>query len=139
MTLTEKIALYREDFDLFETPNEKLEYLFDLGKRHTRLSEKERNDATFITGCSSPAWLVAECDNGVMRLRGEGTSEMAKGMLVLLLDLFDGRRADEILSFDPDALEGLGILDLLSPVRRQSLEAFMAKLYAYAKICKESA
>ncbi len=139
MTLTEKIALYREDFDLFGTPNEKLEYLFDLGKRHTRLSEEERNDATFITGCSSPAWLVAECDNGVMRLRGEGTSEMAKGMLVLLLDLFDGRRADEILSFDPDALEGLGILDLLSPVRRQSLEAFMGKLYAYAKICKESA
>jgi cysteine desulfuration protein SufE len=139
MTLPEKITLYREDFDLFETPNEKLEYVFDLGKRHTALPPEEKNDATLIAGCSSPAWLVAECDGGVLRLRGEGTSEMAKGMLVLLLDIFNERTAEEILAFDPADLHRLGIVDLLSPVRRQSLEAFLAKLYAYAKACKESA
>jgi cysteine desulfuration protein SufE len=139
MTLPEKIALYREDFDLFDTPNEKLEYIFDMGKRHTRLSEEERNDATFVSGCSSPAWLVAECEGDVLRLRGEGTSEMAKGMLMLLLDIFDGRKVEEILAFDPAGLGALGIVELLSPVRQQSMEAFLSKLYAYAKTCKESA
>ena len=139
MTLTEKIALYREDFDLFETPNEKLEYIFDMGKRHTRLSEEERNDATLIVGCASPAWLVAECEDEVLHLRGEGTSEMAKGMLMLLLDIFDGRLSGEILAFDPADLGALGVMELLSPVRQQSMEAFLAKLYAYAKTCKEPA
>jgi len=51
MTITEKIAQYRDDFELFETTNEKLEYLFDLGKKHTGLPEEAKNDETFIGGC----------------------------------------------------------------------------------------
>jgi len=138
MTIAEKIAQYRDDFDLFETANEKLEYLFDLGKKHTTLPEEAKNDKTFIGGCASPAWLSAACENGVLHLRGEGTSEMAKGMLTLLLDIFNDRTAEEILAFDPAGLEELGIVDLLSPVRQQSLEAFLEKLYGYARQCKES-
>ena len=135
MTIAEKIAQYRDDFDLFETANEKLEYVFDLGKKHTTLPEEAKNDATFIGGCASAAWLSAECENGVLHLRGEGTSEMAKGMLTLLLDIFNDRPAEEILAFDPAGLQELGIIDLLSPVRQQSMEAFLEKLYAYAKGC----
>ena len=137
MTISEKIAQYREDFDLFETPNEKLEYLFDLSKKHTTLPEETKNDATFISGCSSAAWLEAQCQDGILSLRGEGTSEMAKGMLTLLLDIFNDRPAQEILDFDPAGLNELGIIDLLSPVRQQSLEAFLEKLYGYAQKCVE--
>ncbi len=136
MTIQETIAQYREDFDLFETANEKLEYVFDLGKKHTTLPDDEKNNATFISGCSSPAWLAAECDDGILRLRGEGTSEMAKGMLTLLLDIFNDRQAKEILAFDPGGLNGLGIIELLSPVRQQSMEAFLNKLYGYARLCE---
>jgi cysteine desulfuration protein SufE len=135
MTIAEKIVQYREDFDLFETGNEKMEYLFDLGKKHTVLPENDKNDKTFIGGCSSAAWLAASCHNGQLVLRAEGSSEMAKGMLTLLLDIFDGRQAQEILDFDPKDLENLGIIDLMSPVRQQSLEAFLNKLYDYARGC----
>ena len=138
MTIAEKIAEYREDFDLFESPNEKLEYVFDLGKKHTTLPDEEKNDATFIVGCSSPAWLVAKCEDGTLHLRGEGSSEMAKGMLTLLLDIFNDRPAEEILAFDPAGLNGLGIIELLSPVRQQSMKAFVKKLYGYAERCVAS-
>ena len=135
--MEEIIARYKEDFDLFPTPNDKLEYIFDLGKKHTTLPEEEKNDATFVEGCASAAWLVGECRDGKLILRGEGTSEMAKGMLTLLLDIFNNRTPDEILNFDPAKLQELGIIELLSPVRQQSLEAFLNKVYAYAKKCKE--
>ncbi len=137
MSMHDTIQRYKEDFDLFETGNEKLEYIFELGKKHTTLPEELKSDDTFIHGCSSPAWLVAECKDGKMILRGEGTSEMAKGMLTLLLDIFSNREPDEILSFDPKELEQLGIMELLSPVRQQSMEAFLNKVYSYAKDCKE--
>ena len=137
MSIEEVIDRYKEDFDLFETPNEKLEYIFELGKKHTTLPDELKNDDTFIHGCSSPAWLVAECKDGKLILKGEGTSEMAKGMLVLLLDIFSDKTPDEILSFDPSNLQKLGIIELLSPVRQQSLEAFLNKVYKYAKDCKE--
>ena len=139
MSVMEKVNYYKEDLDMFETPNEKFEYIFDLGKRHTTLPEDEKNDATFIEGCASPAWLVGECQGSKLLLRGEGTSEMAKGMLSLLLDIFSEQEVDDILNFNPQELSKLGIVEHLSPVRQQSLEAFINKMYSYAKRCKEKA
>ena len=135
--IEEVLERYKEDFSLFATPNEKMEYIFDLGKKHTTLPDALKNDETFIKGCASPAWLVAECKDGVLILRGEGTSEMAKGMLTLLLDIFSNKHVDDILGFDPKRLDELGIVELLSPVRQQSLEAFLKKVYTYAQQCKE--
>lgn len=137
MTMLETIAQYKEDFDLFSTADEKLEYIFDLGKKHTVLPEEEKNDDTFVHGCASAAWLVGECKDGKLILRGEGTSEMAKGMLTLLLDIFGNRTPDEILTFDPARLNDMGIVELLSPVRQQSLQAFLKMVYGYAQKCKE--
>ena len=136
MTMEETIANYKEDFDLFDDPNDKLEYIFDLGKKHTTLPDEEKNDATFVVGCASAAWLVGECKDGILLLRGEGTSEMAKGMLTLLLSIFSNRPVDEVLAFDPAKLQDMGIIELLSPVRQQSLEAFLTMVYDYANGCK---
>ena len=136
-TIDEVLNEYKSDFELFEDGNSKLEYIFDLGKRHTTLPENEKNESTFIHGCASPAWLVGECKDGVLVLRGEGTSEMAKGMIVLLMDIFSNKKADDILNFDPKRLNELGIVELLSPVRQKSLQAFLEKVYTYAKRCKE--
>ena len=137
MSIEKTIARYKEDFDLFDDPNDKLEYIFDLGKKHTTLPEEEKNEATFVQGCASPAWLVSECKDDKLILRGEGTSEMAKGMLTLLLDIFGERTPDEILNFNPENLQDMGIVELLSPVRQQSLQAFLTMVYGYAKKCKE--
>ena len=135
-SIDDVLKQYKEDFALFETANEKMEYIFDLGKKHTTLPEQSKNDDTFIVGCASPAWLVGRCEDGKLILQGEGTSEMAKGMLTLLLDIFSNKDVDEILSFDPSRLSELGIIELLSPVRQQSLQAFLKKVYEYAKRCK---
>jgi cysteine desulfuration protein SufE len=128
---------YSEDFALFEDANSKLEYIFDLGKKHKSLPQELKNSDTFIHGCASPAWLVAKCQDGKLILEGEGTSEMAKGMLTLLLDIFSNKDVDDILNFDPSELNRLGVIELLSPVRQQSLKAFLNKVYSYAKECKK--
>jgi cysteine desulfuration protein SufE len=138
MTIQERVDELRSDFELFDDPNDKLEYIFDLGKAHEGLSQEDRTDANFIEGCASAAWLVGECDHGIVHFRGEGTSEMAKGMMEMLLSIFNDRTPDEILSFDPAYLHSMGIVELLSPVRQQSLEAFLGKVYGYAQACKKS-
>jgi len=137
MTMEETVERYKEDFDLFPAANDKIEYIFDLGKKYTTLPDEEKNDATFVKGCASAAWLMGECKEGLLILRGEGSSEMAKGMLALLLDIFGNRTPDEILTFNPEKLQEMGVVELLSPVRQQSLEAFLKKVYTYAQRCKE--
>ena len=54
----------------------------------------------------------------------------------MLLKIFNNRTPDEILSFDPKKLMDMGVMELLSPVRQQGLEAFLNVIYTYAKQCK---
>lgn len=136
MTMEEKVAAYKEDFDLFPTADDKIEYVLDLGKKQRPLLPEEKNDETFIHGCSSNAWLISEYTHPKILFRGEGESMMAKGMMTILLDIFNERTPDEILSFDPTLLHSMGITELLSPVRQQGLEAFLSTIYAHAKACK---
>ena len=138
MTIQQRVDELRSDFELFDDPNDKLEYIFDLGKAHEGLPEEERIEANYIVGCASDAWLVGECDHGIVHFRGEGTSEMAKGMMMMLLSIFSERTAEEILAFDPAYLQTMGIVELLSPVRQQSLESFLGKVYGYAQACKNA-
>jgi cysteine desulfuration protein SufE len=137
MTIDEKVAQIKEDLQMFPDANQKVEYILDLGKSPTTLPPEKKNDETLVKGCASRAWLTAECKDGKVHFGAEGESPLAKGMIVLLLDIFNDRTPDEILSFDPKKLADIGLMELLSPVRQQGMEAFLNIVYRYAQMCKE--
>ena len=137
MNMEETVAHFKEDFDLFPTANDKLEYIFDLGKRHTTLADEEKNDDTYVVGCASDAWLVGECKDGILLLRGQVKQEKELEMMALLLDIFANRPVDEVLNFDPAKLHDMGVVKLQPEGRQQSLEAFLKMVYGYAHKCKE--
>ena len=136
MAIQDTVDGLKSDFELLQEPDAIMEYIFDMGKEHEGLPEEERTDETYVDGCASEAWLVCDFEDGVMKFRGHGTSEMAKGMMEMLLKIFSNRTPDEILSFNPEELHKMGIVELLSPVRQQSLEAFLKMVYGYAQKCK---
>jgi len=137
MTMQEKVDQYKEDFDLFPSADDKIEYVLDLGKNQVPLGEGEKNEMSFIHGCSSNAWLIAEYNEPTIIFRGEGDSMMAKGMMTILLDIFNNHTPEEILAFDPTLLHTMGITELLSPVRQQGLEAFLNVIYHHAQTYKK--
>lgn len=130
----------KEDFELLGgDPDAIVEYIIELGKQNEMvLKPDEKNEKTFIKGCSSPAWMVEEYKDGKVHFRVEGSSSLAKGMIPLLLKIFNDRTPDEIISFDPKKLYELGFDKILSPTRLQSMEAFLNRIYAFAKKCKEN-
>jgi len=132
-----KLNAYKEDFKWLGDDNEKVEFIIEMGKKNTPLPPELKNDDTLIKGCSSKAWIVMECNDGVVHIRAEGESALAKGMIALLLDLYNDQKAEDILAFDPKKLYELGLDALLSPVRQQGLEAFLGYLYGFAQKCKE--
>lgn len=137
MTMQEQVNSYREDLELFADNDEKMEYILDFGHDAQTLDKQYITDENIIKGCSSLAWLHKEYIDGKIVLEAEGDSIIAKGMLVMLLGIFNNRTPDEILTFDPNTLKEIGLLELLSPVRQQGLEAFLGVIYGYAKACKE--
>jgi len=137
MTMQEQVELYKNDLNLFADKDAKMEYILDYGKEADKLASEYKIDDNIIKGCSSLAWVHKAYKDSKIYLEAEGDSIIAKGMLVMLLEIFNNRTPDEILSFDPKKLLDIGLMELLSPVRQQGLEAFLNVIYTYAKECKE--
>ena len=137
MTMEEQVKVYKDDLALFPDKDSKMEYILDYGKEATVLDAEFKSDANIIRGCSSLAWLHKEYKDGRLKLEAEGDSIIAKGMLVLLLEIFNNRTLDEIFSFDTKLLLEMGVMELLSPVRQQGLEAFLNTIYTFAQKCKD--
>ena len=137
MTMDEQVAIYKEDLNLFDEKDAKLDYILDFAKDADKLDATQKIDENIIKGCSSLAWLHKEFRDGQIYFKAEGDSIIAKGMLVVLLSIFNNRTPDEILSFDPKKLLEMGVMELLSPVRQQGMEVFLNVIYTYAKACKE--
>ncbi|BCD59386.1 MULTISPECIES: SufE family protein [unclassified Nitratiruptor] len=139
MTMDEALQQIKEDFELLQDPNAIIEYILELGQTNEmRLPDELKNEKTKIHGCASDAWMVEECKDGKCHFIVEGSSEMAKGMIPLMLKIFNDRTPDEILSFDPQKLYSLGFDKILSPTRLQGMEAFLKRIYGFAQKCKEN-
>jgi cysteine desulfuration protein SufE len=137
MTMSEQVKQYKEDLEMFEDKDSKLEYILDFGKSSGVLDPQYKTDENIIKGCASLAWLHKSFKDGLVVLEAEGDSIIAKGMLVVLLSIFSNRTPKEILSFNPNELKEMGVLELLSPVRQQGMEAFLNVIYKFAKECEE--
>ena len=138
MTMEETLNQIKEDFELLKEPSAIVEYILELGQQNDmKLPDELKNDKTKIYGCASDAWMVEECKDGKVHFIVEGSSELAKGMIPLMLKIFNDRTPDEILSFDPQKLYELGFDKILSPTRLQGMEAFLKRIYSFAKKCKE--
>ena len=138
MTMEEVVAKIKEDFDLLGEPNAIIEYILEMGEQNDmKLPDELKNDQTKIHGCASDAWMIEECKDGKVHFTVEGSSEMAKGMIPLMLQIFNDRTPDEILAFDPQKLYALGFDKILSPTRLQGMEAFLKRIYGFAQKCQE--
>jgi len=136
--MQEQVELYKEDLALFDDKDSKLEYILGYSNEATSLEASEKTDENQVKGCASLAWLITEYKDGKVLLKGESESIIGKGMMVVLLSIFNNRTPDEILSFDPKAIQEMGVTELLSPVRLQGMEAFLNLIYSFAKSCKEN-
>jgi len=137
MTMEEQVRLYKEDLNLFDDNDAKLDYVLDYSKEAIKLDASKKTDENIISGCSSLAWLSKEFKDGKVLFEGESDSIIGKGMMVVLLSIFNERTPEEILSFDSKLLSEMGVVELLSPVRQQGMEAFLNVIFNYAKTCQE--
>lgn len=124
----------RDDFGLLEDYRDKIEYVMDLGKRLPPLPGELKSEASKVRGCQSQVWLVGEPQaEGTLRLRADSDAILVKGLIALLLELYDGRTPREILDNPPEVLEEIGLQRLLTPGRSSGLYAMVGRIKALAE------
>jgi len=126
-------AQIAEEFAFFGDWTERYQYLIDLGRKLPPFPDALKTDAYKVTGCQSQVWLVPSGD--VQRLDFQATSDSAivSGLIALLLRVYSGRSASEILATEPTFIETIGLAKHLSPTRSNGLAAMLAAIKQHAR------
>ena len=129
-TIADEQAAIADDFSLFDDWREKIEYVLDLGKNLEPFPEEHRIDANKVKGCQSQVWMVAEPDETgrTMKIQADSDAFIVKGLIALLLRLYDGRRPEDILANPPDVFDEIGLGKHLSPTRANGLHAMINRI-----------
>ncbi len=72
--------------------------------------------------------------DGSVAFRGDSDAHLVKGLIAVLLRLFSGRRAQDIVAFDTKAaFERLGLASTLTQQRSNGLASMVARIRADAE------
>lgn len=121
-----------EEFSAFEDWMDKYEYIIELGKSVPMIEETQKTEANLIKGCQSRVWLSSEYRDGKIFFAADSDAIITKGIISLLVRLFNGRPPQEILSSDFSFVEKIGLKDNLSPTRANGLVSMIKQIQNYA-------
>ncbi len=110
-----------------------------LGKDLPALDATERSDSNRLHGCESHVWLIVEYREDKLWLQMDSDARVIRGLIALLLALFNGKSPQQILSFDLQGLfERLQLMQHLSPSRGNGLKAIVDAIYEHARNRQDS-
>lgn len=121
MTLQEKEQQVIEDFSLYDEWLDKYEYIIELGKNLEGYPEDKKTDEHLIKGCQSRVWLDSELKDGKIYFTADSDAIITKGIISLLIGIYSGESAKEILSSDFSVVAKIGLRENLSPTRANGL------------------
>ena len=117
-----------EEFALFGDWSERYQYLIDLGKKLPDLPDAMKTEEYRVHGCQSMVWMHIEGDAARIEIRAISDSAIVSGLIALLLRVYSGRSAREILDTEPTFIRDIGLAKALSPTRANGLAAMLAHI-----------
>lgn len=132
-TLEEAKQAVIDEFSMFDEWLDKYEYLIDLGKNLDGYPQEKKTDDKLIKGCQSRVWLDCSVDDGRLFFRADSDAIITKGIISLLIGVYSGRTAAEIVSDDFSFIEEIGLKENLSPTRSNGLVSMIATIRAAAE------
>lgn len=130
------IAEITETFSFFDDWEDKYRFILDMGKSLPDLPEEDKREEYLVRGCQSQVWLRAEHDTTTDRiaLRIDSDAYIVRGLIAIVLAVYDQRTPAEIREFDIEGLfDELQLLKHLSPTRGNGLRALIGRIRALAE------
>ncbi len=126
------IVEIRDDFAFLDDWEERYRYVIELGDDLPPLDPSEQNADTKVSGCASQVWLVSEREAGadpLIRFRGQSDAHIVRGLIAIVLALYSGRPASEIVATEAEpVLKELGLNDHLSAQRANGVRAMVKRI-----------
>jgi cysteine desulfuration protein SufE len=136
MTAIDEIV---ENFALLEEWDDRYRYVIELGRELPPLPESAHKEANKVRGCASQVWLLTHVKpdgtgGPILTFDGDSDAHIVRGLIAILLALYSGKRAREILEIDALKLfDGIGLRENLTPQRSNGLRSMVERIRAEAK------
>ena len=122
-----------DDFSMLGDWNSRYEYIIEMGKELPAFPDELRTEAHEVYGCQSQVWLEASLNGGGgMVLQADSNALITKGLVALLVHLYNGRRPEEVQRATLDFMRGIGLASHLTPSRVNGLQAMFKKIQEHA-------
>lgn len=124
-----------EEFALFDNWIDRYQYIIDLGRQLPPFPEAEKIEERKIKGCQSQVWLVTKPVGDRLEFQAISDSAIVSGLIAILMRIYSGRPAREILASPPGFIAAIGLDQHLSPTRSNGLHAMLGAIRAAAAAC----
>lgn len=124
-----------EEFALFDDWIDRYQYIIDLGRQLPVFPESEKTEEQKIKGCQSQVWLVTSLRGDCLEFQAVSDSAIVSGLIAILMRIYSGRPAREILATPPAFIKAIGLDQHLSPTRSNGLHAMLGAIRHAAAAC----
>lgn len=121
-----------EEFALFDSWDDKYEYIIDLGKKLPPLAVEHKIDGNKVKGCQSTVWLAASLRDGKVYFEADSDAVIVKGLISMLIRVLSGRTPDEILNAPLNFINEIGMTTHLAQTRSNGLLSMVKQMKNYA-------
>ena len=136
MTTIDEIV---ENFTLLDQWDDRYRYVIELGRTLAPLPESAHSEANKVRGCASQVWLRSHVKpdgaaGPTLTFDGDSDAHIVRGLIAILLALYSGKKAREILEIDALKLfDRIGLRENLTPQRSNGLRSMVERIRAEAK------
>jgi len=122
-----------DDFAFLDEWDDRYRYLIELGRGLAPLSPEAHSDANKVQGCASQVWLEKavrqEADGPHLDFKGDSDALIVRGLVAIVIALFSGRPAAEIVETDAEAVfEKIGLREHLTAQRSNGLRSMVTRI-----------
>jgi cysteine desulfuration protein SufE len=121
-----------EEFSLFDSWDDKYEYIIDLGKKLLPLEDQYKKDENKVRGCQSTVWLTADYQDGRIFYKADSDAVIVKGLISILIRVLSGQTPDDIVNAKLDFIREIGMMNHLAQTRSNGLLAMVKQMKNYA-------
>ncbi len=128
-----------DNFALLEEWDDRYRYVIELGRTLAPLDERDRSDANKVQGCASQVWLATRVHpdgvgGPVLNFAGDSDAHIVRGLIAILLAVYSGRHARDILATDAvELFNRLGLREHLTPQRSNGFRSMVERIRSDAR------
>ena len=108
-------------FQHFSAWEDRYRQLVAYGKKLSPLAKELKTDDILVPGCLAKVWLFHQWQGERLFLQADSDAAITKGIVGVLVHVYSGATAQEILHTPADFLQAIGLHDHLSMNRRNGL------------------